>query len=70
MPGMRQPGMDNDFYDWSPISSRPPLQWPESARVALCPTVNLEHYEWHPPKYQGVWKATGEEIIARYTAHR
>ena len=49
MPGMRQPGMDNDLYDWSPISSRPPLQWPGSAQVALCVVVNLEHYEWDPP---------------------
>ncbi len=46
MPGMRRPGMDNDYYDWSPIVSRPPLRWPNDARVALCVIVCLEHYEW------------------------
>ena len=28
-------GMDQDFYPWSPIVARPPLRWPEGARVAL-----------------------------------
>lgn len=50
MPGMRKPGMDNDFYDWSPIINRPPLRWPEDARVALCVIVNLEHYELEAPE--------------------
>ena len=49
MPGMRKPGMDNDFYDYSAIVSRPQLKWPDDARVALCVIVNLEHYEFSPP---------------------
>ena len=49
MPGMRRPGMDNDYYDWSPIVSRPALRWPDDARVALCIIVCLEQYEFEPP---------------------
>ena len=50
MPGQRRPGMDHEIYDWSPIISRPTLRWPGGARVAFCVIVNLEHYEWAPPK--------------------
>ena len=46
MPGMRKPGMDNDYYDWSPISTRKPLAWPGGARIAFCLIVALEHYEY------------------------
>ena len=46
MPGMRKPGMDQDYYDWSPIVSRKPLKWPGDARVAFCVIVALEHYEF------------------------
>ncbi|MBI4337196.1 MAG: polysaccharide deacetylase family protein [Chloroflexi bacterium] len=49
MPGMRKPGMDNDYYDFSPIVKRAALKWPDNARVALCVIVNLEHYEIQPP---------------------
>ena len=48
MPAERRLGMDHEHYDWSPISERPALRWPEDARVALCVIVNLEHMEWNP----------------------
>ena len=35
MPAKRAHGMDQDFYPWSPIVSRPVLRWPDNARVAL-----------------------------------
>src|ERR1700751_2501051 len=35
MPAKRASRMDQDFYPWSPIVARPPLRWPEGARVAL-----------------------------------
>jgi len=41
MPAKRAYGMDQDFYAWSPIITRPVLRWPEGARVALaviCPS--------------------------------
>src|SRR3982074_3807580 len=46
MPAKRAYGMDQDFYPWSPIVTRPVLRWPEGARVALAVIVNLEHWDW------------------------
>jgi allantoinase len=49
MPGERRVGMDHEHYDWSPLSMRGVLRWPEEARLAVCVLVNLEYTEWHPP---------------------
>jgi len=43
-------GMDQKYWDWSPIVKRPPLQWPDGARLAVCLLVDLGHYEWQPPE--------------------
>jgi peptidoglycan/xylan/chitin deacetylase (PgdA/CDA1 family) len=49
MPAAREAGrMDNRYYDWSPLPSRPPLRWPDGAHVALCVIVSLEQIEWLP----------------------
>lgn len=45
-PASRKPGMDHPHYAWSPLPSRPRLQWPNGAKVALCVVVNLEHYDF------------------------
>ena len=50
MPGERRFGMDHDHYDWSPITKRGVLRWPEGARLALCVIVNLERFEWQAPE--------------------
>ena len=50
MPGQRRVGMDHEQYDWSPLSTRGVLRWPEEARLAVCVLVNLEHTEWQPPE--------------------
>ena len=50
MPAQRQFGMDHSHYDWSPISTRGVLRWPDNARIALCVIVNLEHMEWSTPE--------------------
>src|SRR5258708_5950484 len=50
MPATRSPGMDQEFYPWSPIVTRPILRWPEDARVALAVIVNLEHWDWEVPE--------------------
>ncbi len=50
MPAQRRFGMDHEHYDWSPLSTRGILRWPENARVALCVIINLEHMEWSPPQ--------------------
>ena len=50
MPTERSYGMDHEHYDWSPISKRGVLSWPNNARVALCVIINLEHMEWQSPE--------------------
>ena len=40
MPAKRAYGVDQEFYSWSPIVTRPILRWPEGARVALVVIVN------------------------------
>lgn len=50
MPAERRHGMDHDHYEWSPISTRGVLRWPDGAQVALCVIINLEHLEWEPPE--------------------
>lgn len=49
MPSQFEYGMDQDYWDWSPITRRPVLQWPGGARLAVCLLVDLGHYEWAPP---------------------
>lgn len=49
MPASRSYGMDQPFYPWSSIVSRPPLRWPDNARVALAVIVNLEYWDWEVP---------------------
>ena len=50
MPAQRRFGMDHEHYEWSPMTKRGVLRWPDNARVALCVVVTLEHMEWSPPK--------------------
>src|SRR5207249_5641172 len=51
MPANRAYGMDQEFYPWSPIVTRPVLRWPDGARVALAVIVNLEHWDWEEPPH-------------------
>ena len=41
----RRRGMDQDLYDWSILYERQPVQWPNSARIAVWPVVVVE---WFP----------------------
>ena len=50
MPAERRQGMDHAHHEWSPISTRGKLNWPNNARVALCAIVTLEHTEWELPE--------------------
>jgi len=45
----RAPGMDHDHYTYSALPGRPPLRWPDGARVAMAVVVHLEHWELDPP---------------------
>ena len=61
MPAERKFGMDHQHYEWSPLSTRGILRWPQDARVALCVIIVLEHMEWQPPSgsYQAANLAGG-----------
>jgi peptidoglycan/xylan/chitin deacetylase (PgdA/CDA1 family) len=41
--------LDNTRYDYSPIIRRPPLRWPNNARVAFWVAVNIEHFKIDMP---------------------
>ena len=40
----RSYGMDHDFYDWSMLANRAPIQWPGKARVALWVNVAIQYF--------------------------
>ena len=46
MSAERKHGYDQPYYEWSPISTRQRLIWPNNARVALCVILSVEHYQW------------------------
>ena len=46
----RRRGMDHDFYDWSIINDRPPVEWPGGARVAFWPAITLEFFRFDQPE--------------------
>jgi allantoinase len=48
MQGSEEP-MDNRLYEYSPITARPKLNWPNGARVAFYVGLNIEHYEVDKP---------------------
>jgi allantoinase len=41
--------LDFRLYDYSPITARPQLEWPDGARVAVWIGLNVEHYEFGKP---------------------
>jgi len=41
----RKLGMDHDLYPWSPIRSRPPVDWGQGTKIAVAIVVSLE---WFP----------------------
>lgn len=44
-----RPGMDHDLYPFSMLPARPPLVWPQGARLALGLVVHFEFWEIDPP---------------------
>jgi peptidoglycan/xylan/chitin deacetylase (PgdA/CDA1 family) len=49
MPAERRPGMDNPYYSWSPMITRPTLRWPNQAPVALSVILSLDQMELDAP---------------------
>jgi allantoinase len=41
--------MDNDLYRYSPITERPPIRWPDEARIAFYVGLNIEHFHLDKP---------------------
>ena len=55
--------------DYSPIIERPPITWPNNARVAFWVAPNIEHYEYLPA-YEGArnpWPRTPYPDVQQYT---
>ena len=42
-------GRDATWFDYSAIIDRPPIRWPNNARVAFWVCPNLLHFEYNPP---------------------
>lgn len=41
--------MGHGRYAFSPIDHRPPLKWPDGARIAVWVILNVEHFEYDKP---------------------
>ncbi|MEU7482031.1 polysaccharide deacetylase family protein [Lentzea sp. NPDC042327] len=50
---------ENKLYDYSPIIDRPPLAWPNGARVAVYVGLNVEHFLLGTPS-TSIWPGTAE----------
>ncbi|ANZ41296.1 polysaccharide deacetylase [Lentzea guizhouensis] len=49
----------NKLYDYSPIIDRPPLTWPNGARVAVYAGLNVEHFLLGAPS-TSIWPGTAD----------
>ena len=58
-----------DRVDYSPIIERPPLKWPNNARVALWISPNVEHYEYLPDynRVRDPWPRTPHPDVRQYS---
>lgn len=41
--------MDNQLFDYSPITERDAIHWPGGARIAFYVGLNIEHYQIDRP---------------------
>jgi len=44
----RRRGMDQDYYPWSNIFERSPLQWPDAKKLLVWPVISLEYFPMIP----------------------
>jgi peptidoglycan/xylan/chitin deacetylase (PgdA/CDA1 family) len=49
----------NPPFDYSPITERPPITWPDDARVAVYVGLNVEHFLFDRPS-TSIWPGTAE----------
>ncbi len=45
-----KPGIDNPHYDHAPFHKRPPLAWPDGARIAFYAVLHLEYWALNAPE--------------------
>jgi peptidoglycan/xylan/chitin deacetylase (PgdA/CDA1 family) len=50
-----------ELYDYSPITERPPIQWPGGARVAVYIGLNVEHFLMGRPS-TSIWEGTADLV--------
>jgi len=50
-----------ELYDYSPITERPPINWPGGARVAVYIGLNVEHFLVGRPS-TSIWEGTAELV--------
>jgi peptidoglycan/xylan/chitin deacetylase (PgdA/CDA1 family) len=60
--------MTQNRIEYQPITDRPPLTWPNGARVAVWVVSNVEHYEYMPPQGQprDPWPRTPHPDVLGY----
>ncbi len=54
-------GMENTLFDYSPITERPPIQWPGGKRVAFYVGLNVEHFYLDRPS-TSIWPGTADLV--------
>ena len=61
--------MEPNLVAYSPILHRPPLRWPNGARVALWVVPNIEHYEYLPKfvRTRDPWPRSPHPDLLGYT---
>src|SRR5206468_3159670 len=65
----RRPLMEPELVPYSPILHRPPLRWPNGARIALWVVPNIEHYEYLPKfvRTRDPWPRSPHPDLLGYT---
>ena len=53
--------MENALYAYSPITSRPKINWPNNARVAFYVGLNIEYFELGKPS-TSIWEGTASLV--------
>lgn len=53
--------MENTLFDYSPITDRAPLRWPNDARVAFYVGLNVEHFLLDRPS-TSIWPGTADLV--------
>ena len=58
-----------DWVQYSPIVDRPPIRWPNNARVAFWVAPNVEYYEYLPPVSEGQnpWPRTPHPDVQQFS---